>query len=929
MDAVLTLSEGIGLEAAKVFYKDSLFCGTSGSAACLSCHPSCTSCTGGICDSCKDSNAVKAGGGAFCHCAGSWGWGTSSYHENCSNCNGECQTCERASDFQSCTSCTATGATPDQISIGSCVCGNGYITLTSSPLVCVPCHASCKTCVDSTPSGCISCKLAGSSGGDPNGGSCACDSGYAPQNPVTVDCVACHPSCLICVDGTADGCQSCLFTGAALSSPSLGRCSCGNGFVPQDPATSACVKCHSSCQTCIDGTSNGCKTCKVAEATLSNASGGTCSCGSTYVSQSPATEACVSCHFTCQTCINGTNAGCKTCKVATVPVSNPDGGYCACGDGFVPQEPVVGPCVPCHASCATCVDNTFTGCKSCKFAGTSLSAPSGGSCSCGSQFAPQSPVTVACVPCHVSCKTCSDGTPEGCKSCSFADTTLSNPNGGHCSCGSNFAPQSPVTIACVPCHSSCQTCANGTHSGCKSCKVATATLDNALGGTCFCGPTYVPQSPAISACIPCYPSCQTCVVDSIMGCKSCKVATAILSGLDGGFCSCGDGFVPQEPVLNACVPCHTSCLTCVDNASTGCTSCKFANTLLSNLSGGICSCKADYVPQSPMTHACVPCHPSCSTCKTETASGCLTCKIATAVVTDVTGGMCYCPDGFMVQESPVTECVPCHPSCRRCINELIGGCLSCKAAGAKPTKFVGGSCNCGDGYVPQEGVTGSCVPCAGCRFCSGPRAPQCMANRDMAVFGVLTDSNYGLPMSKVANGAVCYGSKLPSSPKDLRVFEGILGALTSDGPVATDKCYELLQLQWPSLIYWFNMLIPNFTPPSEATEFQIYSIKTAVWLWVLRFGSTVLSFDSSWKQLISALNAPQSQWYKYLAWGGATPGYTIDGKTVRNFPVAMGAVSSGELAVLNLFSKVCQTFGCAMKVQCQQVAVSSPCTSVA
>ena len=204
-----------------------------------------------------------------------------------------------------------------------------------------------------------------------------------------------------------------------------------------------------------------------------------------------------------------------------------------------------------------------------------------------------------------------------------------------------------------------------------------------------------------------------------------------------------------------------------------------------------------------------------------------------------------------------------------------------------------------------------------------------MTNRDMAVFGVLSNTNYALPMSKVTNGAVCYGSKLPSSPKDLSVFEGILGALTSDGPVTTDKCYELLQLQWPSLIYWFNMLIPRFVPPSEATEFQIYSIKTAVWLWVLRFGPGVLSFDSSWKQLISALNAPQSQWYKYLAWGGATPGYTIDGKTVRNFPVAMGAVSSGELAVLNLFSKVCQTFGCAMKVQCQQVAVSSPCTSVA
>lgn len=519
--------------------------------------------------------------------------------------------------------------------------------------------------------------------------------------------------------------------------------------------------------------------------------------------------------------------------------------------------------------------------------------------------------------------------------------------------------------ACLPCHPSCSSCTEGI---CDSCKDSNA-VGAAEGSFCHCDGNWGWDTSAYhESCSSCNKGCQTCEKgEDSQSCYTCKEVGISPKGSPAvaGSCGCGEGFMASPSNPSECLPCHASCKTCVDGTSGGCQSCMFANTVLSNPSGGTCSCNPGYAVQSSATQDCVPCDPSCSSCNDGSASGCLTCKIATAVVTDVSGGWCYCPEGFMTQESPVTECVPCHSSCKRCINGLIGGCLSCKVMGARLTNPLGGLCTCGDGYAPQEGVSDSCVPCDGCRFCSGPRTPrcmaskdvasllqwtsnsnswraeiwcrfcsgsgtpQCMASRDMAVFGTLADSNYVLPMSKVNNGAVCYGSKIPSSPKDLSVFEGILGTLTSDGPVAIDKCYELLQMQWPSLIYWFNMLLPKFTPPSEATEFQIYSIKTVVWLWVLRFGPAVLAFDNSWRQLISALNAPQSEWYKYLAWKGTTPGYSIDGKTVRNFPVALeGAITSGELAVLNLFSKVCQTFGCALKVQCQQVTVSSPCTAV-
>jgi hypothetical protein len=201
----------------------------------------------------------------------------------------------------------------------------------------------------------------------------------------------------------------------------------------------------------------------------------------------------------------------------------------------------------------------------------------------------------------------------------------------------------------------------------------------------------------------------------------------------------------------------------------------------------------------------------------------------------------------------------------------------------------------------------------------------------MAIFATLADVNYNLPLATGDNSLLCYRSQLPTSLNDLTTWETILGSLAPDTSgninVLRDNCYQLLQVQWPYLIYWLNMLFPNYNPPLEASEFEMYSIKTMVWLWVLQFGPALLSFDDAWKHLLSALNAPQSDWYKYLAWGGVSPGYSIDGKTARSLPAALNSLHASELTLFNLFSTVCNTADCPLKAQCQQAKAASLCAT--
>ena len=310
------------------FYQGSFMCGASGSATCLDCHPSCSGCTAGKCNSCVNPQATKAADGGFCLCTAS----------GCPTCHASCSTCGGSNSNQ-CTDCTVKNALlSDAVSGGTCACGSEYVPQSPAVAICAPpCHESCLTCsVNNSASACLTCKATGAGLDNAAGGTCSCGDEYVPQTSPTT-CEACHGTCSRCVNSSVSGCTECKIPEAKTSNAAGGTCSCPSQYVPQSPATSSCVSCQLSCLTCTNNSASGCLLCKVPEATLDNPLGGTCACTAPkYKGKTSPTTPCEPlCSPSCATCANPTSEGCLTCKVPEASVTKAGGGVCYCGSGYV------------------------------------------------------------------------------------------------------------------------------------------------------------------------------------------------------------------------------------------------------------------------------------------------------------------------------------------------------------------------------------------------------------------------------------------------------------------------------------------------------------------------------------------------------------------------------------------------------------------
>jgi proprotein convertase subtilisin/kexin type 5 len=124
-------------------------------------------------------------------------------------------------------------------------------------------------------------------------------------------------------------------------------------------------------------------------------------------------------------------------------------------------------------------------------------------------------------------------------------------------------------------------------------------------------------------------------------------------------CICIGRAYEQDPVVEACLPCHYTCLNCTDGTSTKCTNCN--TTAQRNLSSGSCVCMNGFYDNT--VELCVACQYTCETCTTNTA--CLTCSGAAKRTS--TGSFCGCLPGFYDNNISQT-CLACHYSCKTCTN---------------------------------------------------------------------------------------------------------------------------------------------------------------------------------------------------------------------------------------------------------------------
>jgi len=141
-----------------------------------------------------------------------------------------------------------------------------------------------------------------------------------------------------------------------------------------------------------------------------------------------------------------------------------------------------------------------------------------------------------------------------------------------------------VTQFCENCHSTCYTCLKNTSNDCLACKdgrylqvidIPTGTgpcLDIAVT-PCYTGFYPNSASPANLKCSACDGTCLTCSGPSNSECLTCDPTKDLfLTSTKHCKLTCGNNFYPESSD-NKCYPCHSSCLSCKNDAADSCKAC--------------------------------------------------------------------------------------------------------------------------------------------------------------------------------------------------------------------------------------------------------------------------------------------------------------------------------------------------------------------
>ena len=153
MDQVVDLHRAPVTEAEiKSKVLGTFLCSAGSGTSCAVCHPSCTDCTSGLCNTCLSAQGTKMADGAFCMC------GTDPSWVECPRCHASCGTCAVYTDKEKCTSCKVQEATLSNPAGGSCSCLKGFVYKNYATTACDPCVPGCPYCVDTSSEGCMKTK---------------------------------------------------------------------------------------------------------------------------------------------------------------------------------------------------------------------------------------------------------------------------------------------------------------------------------------------------------------------------------------------------------------------------------------------------------------------------------------------------------------------------------------------------------------------------------------------------------------------------------------------------------------------------------------------------------------------------------------------------------------------------------------------------
>ena len=696
--------------------------------SCTECYPGKTlfylGTTGRCLDSCEPGNYMVPNG-------------------TCIACLPGCATCESLTGR--CLSCKQNYYFSWKVDV--CVDCGDYNYINSTDQKCYPCHPNCRTCLDNSPTSCLSCDA-------PyalfyNNLTC----GFCPtQNGMFVsalnECWNCSTNCSTCVT-FAQQCTTCPV--GYMVSLVNNTCipDCGLGFYKTYQGK--CQACNSNCSVCTDGTGR-CTVCR--DGLTLNQEGFCVDCSQPGMWLNYADNRCYHCSPNCYTCtLNETY--CTSC-LGTYLLQDNTCGPCNMQTGKIVISGKY--CGACDSNCANCFGNPWT-CISCP-AGSILHK---GSSRCVSACPPQTYRSISgeCVSCPADCLTCTDLTGR-CTSC-ISPLTPTGFGASRClNCRDGYYIN-PTDSYCYPCNSNCQECF-GLDTNCTSCssKLFLLIPDQVC---VVCGPGYLKSG---SNCLRCNSTCRSCTTDTSR-CTSCDspyqlfepiqlcpdprpsrlyyvdkityptcdsncesfvsqpqyctkcAPNLVLSSVNLTCGSCGDGYYKSN-LDQICYMCDANCLTC-SGTPTNCTSCGI--DLKVSSTNGTCAVCGDGFTVIAATGTCTPCHPDCLTCY-EASDQCLTCR--TGFHLSATNFTCTpCGDGFILN---VTNglCYPCNSNCKTCAG-TDKTCTSCDPVIGNlfPSNSTCGPCNFGwfvDFLTHCRACVAPCVGCTGistnCTACASP-----------------------------------------------------------------------------------------------------------------------------------------------------------------------------------------------------------------
>ncbi|CAK66884.1 unnamed protein product (macronuclear) [Paramecium tetraurelia] len=403
------------------------------------------------------------------------------------NINGECTICDigcsTCTGYQDCVTCKAGYELRNKI----CYCSilKDVVEYCSQS----NCFHNCQTCLNDRvdvgvirpkhPKNCLSCDESKNLWLNVN--QCTCLDGYYMEN---FSCYICYPTCRKCQDRARD-CLACIpGQNRVLESSS---CECQTGYFQEDNDL-VCSKCSDLCLEC-NFTKDQCSQCYPAH--YRTPTNDTCICMDGYYDVGQLI--CQKCPSTCKTCFDAHT--CTSCYDDQYRIMSINNSTCTCKSGYFQQSSDV--CGQCHLSCLECSNNTSQSCTRCpstrepQITNNTLQF----SCKCRRGYYESNdkqclscqdyinpPVTHYC---YSKCgdgilqwnEDCDDGNNnyrDNCYKClngnSFClDYTCTSCDAGRCSgCIDGF--YLTQEFICLPCDPSCKTCVNRSDN-CTDCMV--------------------------------------------------------------------------------------------------------------------------------------------------------------------------------------------------------------------------------------------------------------------------------------------------------------------------------------------------------------------------------------------------------------------------------------------------------------------------